>query len=235
MDIRTVLHSIIDPFFDFVYPPVCISCKTPLSDGSHRVCSGCWDSITRLSSIHPLYLQTREKLLASGHVHDLVSAFVFEKEGAFQHIAHALKYNGYESLGRELGARLGKTMIEWGITGDVLIPVPLHKAKRRERGYNQAEQIARGVGSITGLKIVASAVSRVKHTQTQTQLNSDERKRNMEAAFTLKATRSKEVHGLTCLLVDDVITTGATINSCAEVLLNAGAKRIVAASVALAQ
>ncbi len=228
-------RAIVSPFLDFVYPPTCISCQRILHDNSQRVCDECWNSIERVTRGHPLYVETREKLLAEGSVCDLVSVFVFQKEGAFQHIAHALKYAGYESVGRDLGARLGKTMKEWDIRADVLIPIPLHKAKRRERGYNQAERIACGVASTTGILVCPDAVRRVKHTQTQTQLNSDERKKNMEAAFAFNPRFAKHIVGKRCVLVDDVITTGATIQSCAQELMRAGASKVIAASAALAQ
>ncbi len=235
MNFKSVFRSLTDPVLDFVYPPVCISCKSPLPDSAHRVCGECWDSIARLSIVHPLYLETKQKLLAGGCVNDLVSSFVFEKEGAFQCIAHALKYSGYASIGRDLGLKLGKTVLDWGVKGDLLIPIPLHKAKRRERGYNQAEQIACGVASITGMKVLPSAVSRVRHTQTQTQLNGEERKKNMEEAFSVNISQRRCIEGKVCVLIDDVITTGATISSCARELLKAGAGRVIAASAALAQ
>jgi ComF family protein len=235
MTTGSYFRSITSPFLDFVYPPICVSCKQPLRDGSQKVCDDCWNSIDRISRVHPLYIETREKLLAGGTVSDLVSVFVFQKEGAFQHIAHALKYDGFESVGRQLGESLGITMQEWNIQADILIPIPLHKAKRRERGFNQAEQIARGVASVTGVEVCDDAIRRVKHTQTQTQLNSDERKKNMEAAFAFNLSRSKRIDGKTCVLIDDVITTGATIEACAQELMGAGASTVIAASAALAQ
>jgi ComF family protein len=230
-----LFRSITSPFLDFVYPPICVSCKQALPYGSQKVCEKCWNSIDRISRVHPLYIETREKLLADGTVSDLVSVFVFQKEGAFQHIAHALKYDGFESIGRELGERLGITMKEWNIHADVLIPIPLHKAKQRERGFNQAEQIARGVASVTGVEVCSDAIRRVKHTQTQTQLTSDERKKNMEAAFAFNPSCSKRTSDKTCVLIDDVITTGATIQSCAQELMGAGAANVIASSAALAQ
>ena len=235
MDLTAILRSIKNPVLDFVYPPVCIACQTPLQHSKHRICDECWNSIGRLSTVHPLYQDTRRKLLAGGYVSDLVSVFVFEKEGAFQHIAHALKYGGYESIGRDLGMKLVENIIAWGMHADYLVPIPLHKAKQRERGYNQAEQIARGVSSVAGIQVLSGVVKRVKHTQTQTQLDSDERKKNMQDAFAINDSRAKLLQRKTCLLIDDVITTGATINSCARELLKAGASRVIAASAALAQ
>lgn len=232
---KAFFRAIVSPFLDFVFPPVCVSCNTLLPDGSQRVCQQCWSSIERVSRSHPLYQETREKLLAAGSVSDLVSVFVFEKEGAFQHIAHALKYGGISSVGLDLGRQLGEALGTWGVQADLLIPIPLHKAKQRERGYNQAERIAAGVSSVTGIPVCRDAVRRIKFTQTQTQLNSEERKRNMDAAFKFRTSCSRLLAEKSCLLVDDVITTGATINSCAYELIKAGASRVIAGSAALAQ
>jgi len=235
MTAKELLKVIASPFLDFVFPPVCISCNVLLPDSSQRVCDNCWNSIGRISREHPLYVETRNKLLAEGGVSDLVSVFVFQKEGAFQYIAHALKYSGYQSVGRDLGRKLGEVLNEWHIQGDLLVPIPLHRVKQRERGYNQAERIACGVNVETGIQVCHDAVRRIRHTQTQTQLNGEERKKNMEGAFTFNPSRSKEVSGKICILIDDVITTGATINACAEELMRGGASRIIAASGALAQ
>ena len=177
----------------------------------------------------------RAKFLSEGEISDLVSCFVFEKEGPFQHIAHALKYKEYKSVGVDLGMRLGKVLKEWNLDVDILIPVPLHRIKHRERGYNQSEFIARGIGSVLGKPVVSSAVRRIRHTQTQTKLNIEERRKNMEHAFELIPHSSNILIEKRCLLVDDVITTGATTNSCAQVILLAGAAKIIAASAALAQ
>lgn len=125
--------------------------------------------------------------------------------------------------------------MEWGIKADVLIPVPLHKAKFRERGFNQAECIARGIADRTGWRVEPNALIRKRYTQTQTKLDIAERQKNMEDAFTVPPKRKPLVSGGTCVVVDDVITTGATILACADALLAAGARTIIAASAALAE
>jgi ComF family protein len=166
---------------------------------------------------------------------DLVSCFVFEKEGPFQHIAHVLKYKDYKSLGIELGKKIGVSMQNWGIDADIIVPVPLHSIKQRERGYNQSELIAKGVASTINKPIIVNIVCRTRNTQTQTKLTVEERRKNMENAFKTFDGASKILHGKSCLLVDDIITTGATTNSCAKVLSLAGATTIISASVAIAQ
>lgn len=218
---------------DFVFPPLCISCNRFLNDGQKQVCNDCWNSIQSVTRQLPLFIDTRERLMAGSIVSDLVSCYVFEKEGAFQHIAHGLKYQGLKSVGVELGRRIGRRMLDWKVRGEILIPIPLHKIKLRERGYNQAEMIAKGISEVEGIQVRADIVMRRKHTQTQTQLNLEERKENMEEAFEIA--NGADVENRVCVVVDDVITTGATINSCAQQLMNAGATGVIAASAALAQ
>ena len=214
---------------------MCIACNKPLSDGNQKVCADCWNAIPLVTKNLPLYQETRTKLLAEGTISDLVSCFVFEEKGPFQHIAHALKYKEYKSVGIDLGIRLGDALKKWDLNVDILIPIPLHQIKHRERGYNQSEFIARGISSIIGKPVVPEAVRRTRHTQTQTKLNIEERRKNMEHAFELIPYSSDILSGKKCLLVDDVITTGATTNSCAQVILSAGAIRIIAASAAIAK
>lgn len=231
----SLVRRIFAPLVDYIYPPTCIACNRLLEDGTRAVCSTCWQSLTILTKGHPLYLETRQKLEASGVVTDLVSCFVFEKEGVFQSLAHALKYSGMESWGILLGRRLGEVMLSWHCNGDILLPIPLHRRKQRERGYNQAELIARGASEVTGIPVRANMLRRRKETKTQTQLTLEERRKNVEDAFELMYPAEREVRNATCILVDDVITTGATLISCAQEFKRAGAQRIIAASVALAQ
>ncbi|MBN1396599.1 MAG: ComF family protein [Bacteroidetes bacterium] len=220
---------------DFIYPPICISCSSLLSDNSQKICSSCWDAVKTVTKDHPLYWETRNRLIASGSIDDLVSCYIFEREGPTRHIAHALKYREYRSLGINLGEKIGNLIADWEISFDVIVPVPLHRIKYRERGYNQSEYIARGIAGVTGKPAACDIVRRKRYTQTQTKLNIEERYLNMKDAFEILPDASKKISGKTCLLVDDIITTGATINSCAKEILAAGTNSIIAASAALAK
>jgi len=214
---------------------VCISCNTLLSKESQKICKNCWSAVPALSRNHSLYQKTLNKLIVYGCIDDLVSCYIFEREGPSQHIAHALKYQEYKSLGLELGIRLGRLVQDWNVKVDVIIPVPLHRIKHRERGYNQSEYIAQGIASIIEKPILLNTVRRKRYTQTQTKLNFEERQKNMNNAFETSSNTPEKLHGKVCLLVDDIITTGATMNSCAKEILTAGPKSIIAASVALAK
>jgi ComF family protein len=235
LNIRELTNQLVSPLLDFIYPPICISCNRPLQDGKQKVCGECWNAIPIITKEHPLYQETRSKLLAEGSINDLVSCFIFEREGPFQHIAHALKYKEYKSCGIELGRRMGILIKDWNIETDIIIPVPLHRIKQRERGYNQSEFIAQGIASIIEKPIEMNAVHRTCYTQTQTKLNLEQRRENIKDAFKAVSGASTKLKGKKCLLVDDIITTGATANECAKELLAAGAATIIAASAALAK
>jgi ComF family protein len=225
------LHSLID----FVYPPLCLSCQRLLEHGDATVCPACWDSIKTASRGSALFKETEEKLVTSGFVDTLISCFVFEKEGVFQAIVHNLKYAGVQSLGIELGRRVGRLLVENGTSADAIVPVPLHRKKLRERGYNQAELIAIGISRETGIPVRSDLVRRRKYTKTQTLLSLHERRQNMEEAFEVPPIKRREVRERKFIVVDDVVTTGSTMIACAQVLCSSGALSVMGASVALAE
>ena len=232
---RGSLRSFIKSLIDFVYPPLCLSCKRLLEHGGDYVCPDCWNPIQVATNESPLFVETAEKLAASGVVDGLISLYVFEKEGVFQVIVHNLKYAGVQALGLELGRRLGKIVVERGIHADAIIPIPLHRRKLRERGYNQAELIARGVSEVSDIPVRCDLVRRKKYTKTQTVLSLNERRENMENAFEVAPIKRTEARNKQFIVIDDVVTTGSTMIACADVLRASGAVGAIGASAALAE
>ena len=116
---------------------------------------------------------------------------------------------------------------------DCVIPVPLNKRKERERGYNQSDFVAKGISSIINVPVFSDVVRRVKYTVTQTHLNAQERKKNIAEAFAV--TQSEKIKNKNILIVDDIITTGSTIQETAKVLMDSGATKVIAGSVGLAK
>ncbi len=224
------------PLYEFIYPPTCAACDSHLSETETTICAPCWTSLRDVSPADELFLEMESRLTAGGNLAGLVSAFHFEKEGTLQALIHELKYNETTSVGIALGEKLGKNIRVF--LGDAaiagVIPVPLYRARRRERGYNQSEFIAKGIRRSTGLSVFPALLKRAKNTSTQTKLNLDERQVNVSKAFELNKRFVRIVAGSSFLIVDDVITTGATIQECAHVLKEHGAANVYAASVALA-
>jgi ComF family protein len=146
--------------------------------------------------------------------------FFFGKGSRYRNLLHKLKYNGKTEIGVEMGRRLGMELKNAPLyqTIQTIIPVPLHPKKQRKRGYNQSEQIARGIAEVTGWSIDNKSVTRKIFTDTQTRKTRLERWKNVAEVFTV--TQAEALTGKHVLLVDDVITTGATIEACAQQLLH---------------
>ncbi|MBP8975529.1 MAG: ComF family protein [Bacteroidetes bacterium] len=218
---------------DFVYPSLCLLCKAPVKS-FQCICEPCWDSLPRVSFDSALYLDTNRKITSTSLVDDVVSCFIFESNGSFQQIIHALKYQGVTSVGGELGSFIANSLKSKNIFPDCIIPIPLHKQKYRERGYNQSEIIARGIAKILSIPVEKKVVKRIRYTQSQTKLSAEERHKNMDGAFTLNPSQASQIENKSCLLVDDVITTGSTMLACASALKVAHPAKLFVASAAIA-
>ena len=153
-----------------------------------------------------------------------------------QRLVHALKYSGMTVVGSALGARVAASLREeeWPGGSALIVPVPLHRAKLRERGFNQADWIAAGMARFLGVPVARRLLRRCRYTQTQTHLDVPARGANVAGAFRVVRTETIGAR-VTVLLVDDVITTGATIGACAAALREAGAGRVYACAAALAK
>lgn len=187
----------------------------------------------KVAEIELLKSEYERNFKIKGYISDFTSAFIFEEDKELQSIIHALKYEKKFLIGKYLGRLLAEMrsdiISEWKI--DYIIPVPLHRLKLSERGYNQSYYIAKGLGRELSVPVKSIFVKRIKYTQSQTMLSRIERQANLSDAF--KA-YGKEIKSKKILIVDDVITTGATTNKCAKVLLEAGAAKVFAASAAVA-
>jgi ComF family protein len=197
------------------------------------MCGNCLSKIQR-STPSRLQREYERKFLANKIISEFYSPFVFEKDKELQHAIHALKYDKKFPvgifLGKVLATEIKSSKTNWNF--DLIIPIPLHQLKKAERGYNQAYYIAKGVGSTLKVNVSDRVVKRIKYTESQTTMNLNEREENISGAFKIK--NQKTVSGKNILLLDDVITTGATISECGKMLLESGANKIYAASIAIA-
>jgi ComF family protein len=144
-----------------------------------------------------------------------------------------LKYQGNVSIGYKIGQQMAlylPTEIKT-LQPSIFVPIPLHPIKLRERGYNQSEAITRGLASNSGIRVETKLLKRIKNTATQTKLNAEERQANMEMAFAINR-KSSVSSGNTLILIDDVFTTGATLNSAAGVLRQSGFHKVIAVTAA---
>lgn len=235
------LRTVADAVIAALVAPACAVCDTILESPTRGpVCPACWGSIVRLTP--PLCDMCGDPLPSWRTVSLPVARCprcrrarravdraraIGPYEGALRAIVHALKYEGRRSLAAPLGALMRTRAADLLVGVDAIVPVPLHRSRRRERGFNQAVDLARGVG---GFPIV-HALRRTRATVTQTSLPAGRRHRNVRGAFAPR--RSAVVLAdAVVLLIDDVCTTGATLNACAVVLKEAGAREVRALTAA---
>jgi ComF family protein len=165
------------------------------------------------------------------------SLYHFEKGGPVQALVHALKYGDGADIGLRLGKELGRQLPGRGLPADIrgIVPVPLHRVKERERGYNQSVYLARGISREIGAPVLANTVMRVRYTDSQTTLTIEQRRDNVAEAFSVRRRGRRVLNGGVVILVDDVITTGSTVRSCAAALRGAGVDAVYACSIGLAE
>ncbi|MFA6597787.1 MAG: ComF family protein [Ignavibacteriaceae bacterium] len=219
--------------FDFILPRFCPSCKNKLTLNEKYICDSCRNTFVYTDENLLLYEYGR-KFSESKIITDFYPLLVFEKSSSLQEIIHQIKYQKKFLLAVELGRMLGNSIVEkkpgWKI--DLILPVPLHALKKAERGFNQSFYIAKGIRQVTNFPVSQSILKRKRYTESQTKKNLIERAENMSDAFSVR--NAKEINEKNILLVDDVITTGATIRECGKILQASGAANIYAASIALA-
>lgn len=228
---NSITSAIIQPLKDFLFVTTCFHCGEPLKERERRICQHCWNSLTIVGRDDYTFRVLQERFSAGGMVDDVVTLYYFEKGKLLQNLAHSLKYEEITAFGYDLGVRLSEKLRDKNI--EAIIPVPLNKRKERERGYNQSDFIAKGISDVLKIPFLGKVVQRVKYTVTQTHLNAEQRKENIAEAFTVAS--SYPLKDKTILLVDDIITTGSTIQEVAKVLKESGAFKIIAGSAGLAK
>ena len=228
-------HEVGGALLDLLLPRACVSCRRLLDAGDEGpVCGRCW---ARLQMLH------HPRCDRCGHPTEherckwceLLPPFVRAarsvcwipgRTGA--PIVHALKYGGWSAVAHGMAERMAR--LSWPpdvvLERAALVPVPLARVRERERGYNQSALLARALASRWELPVQDHALERVRATRTQTRLTPDQRRGNVSGAFRVPETAAAEVRGKHLVLVDDVITTGATLAACAAELFGAGARVI---------
>jgi len=161
------------------------------------------------------------------------SQFYFTKESLMQHLLHQFKYRGNKDLGLQLGRIMGEQINKSGrFNADALIPLPLFPAKEKRRGYNQATVLCNGMAEVMKLPVLSNVITRPRHTETQTKKGRIERWKNMEGKFVLAI--ADDIKNKHLLLVDDVVTTGATLEACGNELLLAENVKLSVATLCVA-
>lgn len=213
---KNTLNDFLTSFLSLFFPRTCIVCGNTLEHDEDYLCMQCLMDLPRtnyhLRSDNPIEQMFWGKI----PVERATSYLYYRKGSDFRRILHLLKYGGCKELGEAMGRCMALELLPSGFFSgmDVIIPVPLHEKKKALRGYNQSEWIARGVAAVAKIPIDVTSVAREKNTDTQTRKSTFERWENVEGIFRLLDSDTFE--GKHILLIDDVLTTGATILACAS-------------------
>jgi ComF family protein len=208
---------------DLIAPRACVVCGGRLGIHEFFICGSCNLQLPRTNYADNPYENDMARLFWGQLPVERCAALFFYQGGSGpSQILYELKYKNHPEIGEFFGRMIAE---EWNDTGffegiDLIVPVPLAKERQRQRGYNQSLHIARGIGSVTRLPIVTNAVSREQFVESQTQKDRWQRNENVEGCFRLND--GSALKGRHVLLVDDVVTTGATICSCGREMLKAG-------------
>ncbi len=208
---------------DFASPRACRMCGGRLSFSEEYVCMGCLASLP-LTRYHLDPYENRLARIFWGRIpiERAASLFFYQPNTKSGSIIHDIKYNNQPRMAYFLGRVMAKAIISSGFFDgiDIIIPIPLSKKRQRQRGYNQSERIALGVSAITDIEVRTDIVKRIKDNVSQTSLSTIERRENVSGIFALE--KQEDLKGKHILLIDDVMTTGATLTACAEMILEAG-------------
>ena len=244
----TILRRALDGVLNLFYPDSCFICTAPVSRFQDRgICNSCWQNALELRMVGPSCPSCGLPFPAmdegSAHLCGKCILCLPPYSGArafgaysseLSRIIQALKFGGRRNLAGLLAPLLASTLVEsWPERGiDLIVPVPLHAKRRRERGYNQAALLSRPLAHLVGIPCCERALARVRSTSPQVGLSDVERARNLHHAF--RCMCPALVEGMRVLLVDDVMTTGSTVASASEALIEGGALRVSVLTVARA-
>jgi ComF family protein len=227
------LRNLLSNFVDLIFPRCCEGCEKALLGNEETLCTSCRISLPRVGTKGAYKDTLQYKFANIPEVVSTHSFLLFTKRGRVQKLLHAFKYRGNKEAGILLGSMFAQEMLESGELppADLIISVPLHKKKQKARGYNQSDLLAEGFSITTGIPWSGTALRRTRHTQTQTGKSKTERRENVKGVFEM----GEQITEKNIILIDDVLTTGATLEECVQTLLTSGCEKFYILTIALAQ
>lgn len=218
------INQLFEDFITLIFPNICSSCKRTLIYGEEVLCTHCRWSLPETNYHNIDFNPLIQKFAFEPKVKFVHSFLHYNAGGIAQKLIHALKYKNAPQIGNTLALWYGEKLIEQSLAADFLIPVPIHKKRLIERGYNQSEIIAQGLSLKLKIPVQSTWLKRSVYTRTQTRKKKIDRWKNMSNVFYLD--KAHEFAGASVILVDDVLTTGATLGMIIEVLVSAQVKSI---------
>jgi ComF family protein len=214
------LKQIWDDFIDLIFPRCCEACGNALIGNEKVICTMCRITLPRVHA-HSIGMQVfEEKFAYMSEVKRTFSFLVFVKKGKVQRLLHALKYRNRPEIGLTLGEMLGQDLLSRQEVppADLIISVPLHAKRLRKRGYNQSDKLAEGFSRVVGIPWSGEVLTRVRNSESQTGKTRAERRENVASIFEVK----QPIQNKNVILIDDVLTTGATLEACIQALKKSG-------------
>lgn len=209
---RENVCKFVSSWWNMLYPRVCVICEDALVDGEKFLCTRCLSTVPLNEGVEYSSVEEMREYLGVENIYWL---FHYDHHNQFQRWIYAIKYRSKKNFAKWSGKMLGERMGDAsGI--DCVIPVPLHPKKEKERGYNQALLIGMGVAEVLGVPVETDVIRKIVNTRSQAGLSGEQRMDHLKDSFALNDLG--RWYGCHTLLVDDVITTGATIRACMDVL-----------------
>lgn len=224
-----MIQSLLHAFF----PEVCLVCKRVLYEKEKHICLHCLYALPRTGFLRRKENELFMKLVNRFPLESAQALFFFHKNNNSQKLLHGIKYHPKPDHARWFGGLMGQAWQESGRTcPDVLVPVPLHEKRQRERGYNQSEALANGFASVGEAEVLPAALCRKIYRDSQTRKGKTERWTAAESIYTHNI--NVDLKGKSVLLIDDVITTGSTIEACSQALFAMDIKELHVYSLSMA-
>jgi ComF family protein len=227
---RNYLNGLIS----IIYPQFCAACGSALYHNEKVLCLKCYAELPRTGYHDDPENEVAQLFWGRVPFSNATSFIYFNKGSRYQHVLHELKYKGRQQIGFELGKLFGLELKRTPFANsDMIHPIPLHYSRQRKRGYNQSELFARGIAQILNIPVETDLIARIVNTGTQTAKSRYERWENVQGIFRIE--EPSEFVNKHIMLVDDVITTGSTIEACANALLAIKGVTLCIASLAFAK
>lgn len=228
--------NILNDIRDFFFPRICVCCGKLLSSQEEGICISCMSSLPGTGILNTPENEMERRFWGIYPVERATTLYYYARGGSVADILHGMKYYGRKRLCRHMGHIMGTELLDTGFFDgiDCIIPVPLHKRRLRDRGYNQSELLAEGISDIISVPVITDAMIRTHNNTTQTHKSAFERWENTEGLFKVTE-KACSLRGKHILLIDDVLTTGATISACLDVLKTVDSIKISVVTLAWAK
>jgi ComF family protein len=225
---------LLSDFTGLLFPELCIACGNRLLSQEKYLCLDCWIDLPVTNFHFNRDNKVAQLFWGRSVIENATSWFSYKKGSNYQQLIHYIKYKGLKELGTETGRKFATSLsVSDFIKGvDMVVPVPLHPKKKKKRGFNQSEYIARGMAEVLKIPLSVDNLHRIAFTSTQTNKNRFERWKNVEGIFGVH--HPEEFTGNHLLLVDDVVTTGSTLEACAGHILTIPGTKVSIATLAFA-